>query len=116
HQRALLAIGGTLIVFSITGALWPILISAAIEAVAENEGTNVVLLLIGALLLNALLDYGLNVVRRRLTARVVGESISQMRKDAFAAAINRDMAFYDDNKSGKIVSRITSGTQEFGTV
>jgi ATP-binding cassette subfamily B protein len=116
HQRALLAIGGTLIVFSITGALWPILISAAIEAVAENEGTNVVLLLIGALLLNALVDYGLNVVRRRLTARVVGESISQMRKDAFAAAINRDMAFYDDNKSGKIVSRITSDTQEFGTV
>jgi ATP-binding cassette subfamily B protein len=76
----------------------------------------VVVLLVAALLVNAVVDYALNVVRRRLTARVVGESISQMRKDAFAAAINRDMAFYDDNKSGKIVSRITSDTQEFGTV
>jgi ATP-binding cassette subfamily B protein len=39
-----------------------------------------------------------------------------MRKDAFAAALDRDLAFYDTHKSGKLVSRITSDTQEFGEV
>ena len=34
----------------------------------------------------------------------------------FDAAIERDLAFYDENKSGKIVSRITNDTQEFNQV
>src|SRR5690606_9723595 len=42
--------------------------------------------------------------------------VSQLRKDAFSAAIHRDLAFYDENKSGKIVSRITSDTQELNQI
>src|SRR5258706_12232582 len=39
--------------------------------------------------------------------------VSDLRTDAFRAAIVRDMSFYDEFPSGKIVSRITSDTQEF---
>lgn len=116
HRREMFIIGGTLISFSVTGALWPIIIAAGIDALESQQGASMLLFLIAALLFTAIFDYIMNWYRRRLIARVVGESISQMRKDAFAAAVNRDMAFYDDNKSGKVVSRVTSDTQEFGNI
>jgi ATP-binding cassette subfamily B protein len=116
HKRAILTICATLVFFSLTGALLPILISAGVDALANNRGASVLALIVGALLVTSVLDYLMNWYRRRLIARVVGDSISQMRKDAFAAAVNRDMAFYDENKSGKVVSRITSDTQDFANI
>ncbi len=116
HRQALLSIGATLIFFAITGALIPIIVAAGVDALESGSGTTTILLLIGALLVTMVVDYLMNWYRRRVTTRIVGDSISQMRKDAFAAAVNRDMAFYDETKSGKVVSRITSDTQEFGNV
>jgi ATP-binding cassette, subfamily B, bacterial len=115
-RRELLIIGGTLISFSITGALLPIIISTGVDALENQRGTQILVLLVVALLVTSIVDYLMNRFRRQLIARVVGEGISQMRKDAFAAAVNRDLAFYDDNKSGKVVSRITSDTQDFGNI
>lgn len=116
HRRQVLIIVGTLFCFSTTGALIPVLISEGIEAVQAGSAMELLALLVIGLLLVQVIDYGLNYVRRRLTSRVVGEVISQLRKDAFQAAVERDLAFYDDQKSGKVVSRITSDTHEFGQV
>lgn len=117
HERkSLISIAATLVVFAVTGALTPIIISAGVGVLEGQSGQEMLPLLVGALFLTLMVDYLLNVYRRRVTARVIGMGISQMRKDAFSAAVNRDLAFYDDNKSGKIVSRITSDTQEFGNV
>lgn len=116
QRRLLLAIGFTLIVASITGAVTPIIISTGVTVLENKSGFEAILALIVMLFTVTLVDYFLGWFRRQTTAKVVGEGISQMRKDAFAAAVNRDLAFYDDNKSGKVVSRITSDTQEFANV
>ena len=39
-----------------------------------------------------------------------------MREDVFAATIRHDMSFFDEHPSGKIVSRITSDTQDLSDV
>jgi ATP-binding cassette subfamily B protein len=39
-----------------------------------------------------------------------------MRRKAFAAAAQQDLAFYDEYSSGRVVSRITSDTEEFGQI
>src|SRR5690606_37714758 len=39
-----------------------------------------------------------------------------MRVDAFRAVMNHDMSFFDKNQSGRIVSRITTDTDEFSRV
>jgi len=39
-----------------------------------------------------------------------------MREDAFDAVLRRDMSFYDEFASGKVVSRVTSDTQSFSQV
>lgn len=114
ERRSLRALGAILLGYAVLGSAVPVLISAAIDALEGQTGT--LPLLLGALFLTAVIDYGHYWIRGRITTRLIGQGIAQMRKDAFAAAVNRDLAFYDDNKSGKIVSRITSDTQEFASV
>jgi len=44
----------------------------------------------------------------------VGERIAvSMRKDLFSSIVRQDIAFFDEHKSGEIVSRLTSDIQEF---
>ena len=42
--------------------------------------------------------------------------VLKLRQDAFDAVLARDMSFYDEYSSGKIVSRVTSDTQDFSNV
>lgn len=115
-RRELIIIVVSLIGLSFVSSVQPVWIADAVDAVeAEGMGSTLTLL-IGALLVTAVLQYLVGWVRRYLTGRVLGSVVAQLRKDAFAAAIERDLAFYDKNKSGKIVSRITTDTQEFGEV
>ena len=48
--------------------------------------------------------------------RVVGDVVLKIREDVFAAAIRHDMSFYDEHPSGKVVSRVTSDTQDLSDV
>ncbi|NDJ55031.1 MAG: ABC transporter ATP-binding protein [Chloroflexi bacterium] len=95
-------------------AMIPILtseVAGLLEAGAPMAWVGYVLL---ALLGAAGARYAANWARRRAMTRLVGEMTAQMRKDAVSASVNLDMAFFDQNKSGKILSRITSDTEEFG--
>ncbi len=101
---------------SVTEALIPIIISAGVGTLDGGTASDKVLLLVGALFLTIVVRYFTNWVRRRMTVRIVADLVSQIRKDAFAAAVHRDMAFYDENKTGKVLSRITNDTDDFGQI
>jgi ATP-binding cassette subfamily B protein len=116
YKKQLLIVLGTLLVLSFIGSITPILISTTVDLLQNNGEQNLIMLLIGALFVSAVVDYLVGWLRRRVTSRVVASMINQMRKDAFAASVYRDLAFYDETKSGKVISRITSDTQEFGQV
>ncbi|MBN2548383.1 MAG: ABC transporter ATP-binding protein, partial [Anaerolineales bacterium] len=60
------------------------------------------------------LNWAANWGRRRLVVRMVGNTVLALRTDAFRASAEHDLSFYDKFASGKIVSRITSDTQDFG--
>jgi ATP-binding cassette subfamily B protein len=116
QRKRVAAIAALLIGFAITGSLFPIVISIGVDALERQAPNETIVLILGALLLTAVFDFVFFWVRRRLTGRVVADVVSQLRKDAFEAAVDRDLAFYDENKSGKVVSRITSDTQELNTI
>src|SRR5690606_21196385 len=99
---------------AIVSSLRPIIIASAVDALEQQLDWMTLLLI--ALVVSAVIEYLANWTRRRFLSHVIGRLVSQMRKDAFSAAVDRDLAFYDRNKTGKIVSRITSDTQEFGDV
>lgn len=116
HARRLLLAIGLVIVYAIIGAVIPIVIAAGVEALSTGQPVETLVLIIGAVFVVGLGDYVIYFTRQRLTVRLISDVIAQMRKDAFAAAIERDLAFYDENKSGKIVSRITNDTQELSQI
>ncbi|MFP4321683.1 MAG: ABC transporter ATP-binding protein [Anaerolineales bacterium] len=110
----ILTVAGLLVSFVL--ALVPIIIAAGVDALQRDAGTGELAALVVGLLVVGLLQYAGNWWRRRVSARMIGDLVARMRKDGFAAAIERDMAFYDENKTGKILSRITSDTESFAQV
>jgi ABC-type multidrug transport system fused ATPase/permease subunit len=62
------------------------------------------------------LEWFLNFLRQYLSGRVVGETILRLREDAFSRSIAHDLSFYDEHSSGKVVSRITTDTEDFANV
>ena len=114
HKR--LVIWGLLgfLVVGLARAVRPVFISAAVDDLVA--GGDLLTFILMALAFVAVSEYICNYGRRRFTVVVIGRIVAQMRKDCFEAAIERDLAFYDRHKSGAVISRITSDTQEFGDV
>ena len=116
YKTKLIWIAIGFIIASIVSALPTILIADGVSLLEESGSQDAITLISGALLVAAVIQYFTNWLRRYYLSVVIGNVVASLRKDAFAAAVERDLAFYDTHKSGKIVSRITSDTQEFGDV
>lgn len=114
YRRQVAYIVGGFTTLAFVSSMRPILISVALDGLEQQADWLTLLLL--ALFVTAIIEYLANWLRRRFLSHVIGRLVAQLRKDSFAAAVDRDLAFYDRNKTGKIVSRITSDTQEFGDV
>ena len=99
-------------------AALPILLARGIDRM-EVEGVSFgrdTWLLVGAFLLAGVLAWVFNYVRQSRSARVVGDVVLRLRLDVFRAVMRRDMSFFDEHQSGRIVSRATSDTEEFANV
>ncbi|HVU14889.1 MAG TPA: ABC transporter ATP-binding protein [Phototrophicaceae bacterium] len=116
HKRALFSIIGLLVLFALIASSSPVIVSAGVQALEDKNGGNLLQLIILGLLVIGVFNYVIYRLRRRLTAQIIADVIGDLRKAAFNAAVERDLAFYDENKSGKIVSRITSDTQDLSQV
>lgn len=114
HSRSLVIVVVLLLIIAISGAVSPVIVSRGVDLLGENFSWQNILVLCGAILLAGLISWGANWGRRRLTIRMIGDIILEIRNDGFRAAMAHDLSFYDRFSSGKVVSRITSDTQEFG--
>lgn len=104
----------TIIVIAVIGAALPIIVSRMVDLIKEQPTTTQILLAGLALTFVAFGNWGLNWLRRGLIVRAVGDVVLEMRSRAFSAAAEHDLSFYDQFSSGRIVSRITSDTNDFG--
>lgn len=114
--QSVLAIAILVVVGSLLFSLLPILMAQSIQKLQTGAPQQDIGILVTALFIVGVGDYVLFNIRRRLIGRVVANVVNNIRRDAFRAAINRDLGFYDENKTGKIVSRITSDTQELNSI
>ena len=114
--RMMLSVAALIILSSLLDTAFPILISFGINAAVASVATRTIAILIGTILIAGLLSWTCNFFRQWYTARSVGDVVLSLRRDAFNAVVARDMSFYDEFPSGKIVSRVTSDTEEFATV
>jgi ABC-type multidrug transport system fused ATPase/permease subunit len=101
---------------SLMDTAFPILIARSLDTLTTTQSAQLIVLLVVIILITGVLSWTFNFLRQRYTARSVGNVVLALQQDAFAAIVARDMSFYDEYPSGKIVSRVTSDTEKFATV
>ena len=104
----------TIIALAFIGAALPVVVSRMVDLIREQPTTESIILAGAALVGVGVGMWGLNWLRRSLIVRAVGDVVLDMRARAFRAAAEHDLSFYDQFSSGRIVSRITSDTNDFG--
>ena len=114
HLKKLGGVVVLLLIIALSGAATPILVSRGVDALGGTLTTETSIFLGGAVLVAGLTAWGANWGRRRLTVRMIGDIVLALRKDAFQAAMAHDLSFFDEFSSGRVVSRITSDSQDFG--
>ncbi len=94
----------------------PIFISYSLDQLQVDPATSSLVMITVVLTLLASTSWLFNLVRQTLSAEAVGNVVLRMREDAFDAVVQRDLSFYDQFASGKVVSRVNSDTQQFSQV
>ncbi len=116
HSQKMAVVAIALSLQSTAGMGGPIMISKSLDLLAKNQTTTAMLLMTGGVLLLGVTGWVFNFIHQYIAARVVGDVVLKLREDVFSATIQHDLSFYDEHPSGKIVSRITSDTQDFAEV
>ncbi len=114
--RRMLAVAAAVAVGAGVEAAVPVIISRGLDALGRTPSVGLIVLLAAAVALTGCLGWALNFVRQRLSAKAVWNVVLALREDAFTAVTQRDLSFFDDYSSGKVVSRVTSDTQDFSQV
>jgi ATP-binding cassette subfamily B protein len=102
------------ILLAVIGAALPVVVSRMVDMLGEQPSLQAIATVGGILIGVGVGLWGLNWLRRSLIVRAVGDVVLDLRARAFRAAAEHDLSFYDQFSSGRIVSRITSDTNEFG--
>ncbi|MER6577239.1 ABC transporter ATP-binding protein [Nonomuraea sp. NPDC001023] len=113
---AMFLVAAMIVLVSAAQAALPLLASKGVDAIQDGTIAGVGPLLVVGILLAGALSWAFNFVRQWYSARVTGDVVLRLREDAFDAVLERDLSFYDETPSGRIVSRVTSDTDDFATV
>ena len=106
-----------IIIRAFSESLPALVVSKMLDGVQNNEpDLEFILILTGIVILLEILGYVFNYLRRRTLSQIIAKIIQQLSLDAFSASTKQDLAFHDNYSSGKIVSRITSDTRDFGSM
>ncbi len=116
HMRTVLIVTFVVVLISVAATATPLLIARGIDTLNGNRGLQLLLGLAALVTILGALNWAFNLVRVQLSAQAVGDVVLALREDAFRALMKHDLSFYDKYASGRIVSRVTSDTQDFATV
>ncbi len=113
YKKIMLIIVCFIILTSLANIITPVLFSKSITDVTKSFNTGNIFLVMVLLLGSGALSWLFNLGRQWMTAHVISNVIMMVRQDAFKAVLKRDMAFFDENPSGSVASRILYDTQSF---
>lgn len=114
YKKMLIASLLIVIVQAVTGALPPVLVSRILDNTnSANSSVNIFLLLVGSVIFIEVLGFVAYFFLHKIMARIIAYVIRDLTVDAFAASLRQDLSFHDNFSSGRIVSRITTDSEDF---
>jgi ATP-binding cassette subfamily B protein len=114
HLKKLSIAAALVLVISGSNAIQPIIVSRTVNDLNASLTVQQIMLLFGMILLAGVVTWSANWGLRRTMTRIIAAVVFQLGSDAFNSAAEHDLSFYDQFSSGRIASRITSDTQDFG--
>jgi ATP-binding cassette subfamily B protein len=102
------------ILISLISASSVLIVSRAVDLIKSAPTIMNISVIAGLGLIAGVLIWVANWVGRRTTVQAIAGVVIQLATDAFEASTQHDLSFYDEYSSGRIVSRITTDTQDFG--
>jgi ATP-binding cassette subfamily B protein len=115
QSKRLILIAVTIVIRSVIEAVNPVIVAKGLDRVTQQTITlQFILTLSGIILGLGIISWVANFLLRRNSAKTIAEIIRYLSTNAFKASVRQDLSFHDTFSSGKIVSRITSDTREFG--
>ncbi|MBY9007530.1 MAG: ABC transporter ATP-binding protein [Candidatus Lokiarchaeota archaeon] len=114
YKKKIIAITLLLTISSLIHAILPILITIAINSLEISTNIENFIIIILIMLSFNFLGFLINYFQQIKTSEAIGNVILDIRKDANNSVLNHDLSFFDQNPSGKIVSRINTDSQDFG--
>ncbi len=116
QAKRMAAISTVIVLTSLVNTGLPIFISSGLDNLKYDSSTASLLKLTAGIVVLGVLGWIFNAIRQWFSAIAIGNVTLQLREDAFDAVVKRDLSFYDNYASGKVVSRVTSDTQAFSQV
>ncbi len=114
HRKYIAWMSVSIILQGLFAALPPLLISNVLdEGIAGVPNETAYAILVAGILFLEVMDFVFYYIIRRLLSRVTADMNRDLSVDAFASSIKQDLAFHDRLSSGRIVSRITTDTNDF---
>ncbi len=114
QTKRIAIVTGMVILIALLAAIQPIVVSKGVDLLRVQPKIESILLIGASVLLLGVLIWVANWFSRRAMTRATADIVLALAKDAFRAATIHDLSFYDQFSSGKVVSRITSDTRDFG--
>lgn len=111
------AVGAVLALASLSEFAAQVVVAKSLDAVSGGgSGMALVLLISAAVIGFGVIEWLFNYLRYILSSKVVADTIYRLRTEAFTKALGHDLSFYDEQSSGKVVSRITTDSEDFANV
>jgi ATP-binding cassette, subfamily B, bacterial len=114
YIRQMILVVIMLLIVAMAGAASPVIVSKGVDELKLGESFTTVFILIMAVFFAGVITWISNWQGRRLIIRIIADIVLKLRTDAFRASSEHDLSFYDLFATGKVVSRITSDTRDFG--
>jgi ATP-binding cassette subfamily B protein len=114
QSRRILLVACLTILISLASATSVLVVSRGVDLIRNNPSTGNIILIAGIGLVMGVFIWVANWVARRRMVQAIASVTMQLATDAFKASTDHDLSFYDEFSSGRIVSRITSDSQDFG--
>lgn len=114
--RRIVVVAVAIVLSSLMSTALPIVISESVDQLQLDPTVNRILTLTAIVTALGFMTWLFGATRQWLSAAAIGNIVLKLRETAFEAVLKRDLSFYDQFPSAKIVSRVTSDTQAFSQV
>ncbi len=116
YKFSMILIATAITLSSVAATFVPVLISDLLDELNGNFNNSIINQLILFVIGFGILNFAMNAFQQILSAKTIQSAVVDLRQEAFDKLLDKDMTFFDEQPSGRLASRLTNDTRDYGQV